>query len=145
MKQLFFSLFASALVFQVGASEPAWLTDPGKAQSQAKQENKLVLINFTGSDWCGWCIRLKKEVFSTPEFEEYSKKNLVLLEIDFPRAKPQTDEQKNTNRALAAKYKVRGYPTVIVLDSEGKQVGQLGYMQGGPKAFIGKLNELKKS
>jgi thioredoxin-related protein len=145
MKKLFLLLFVSVLALQIGAAETKWLTDVTKAQDQAKKENKMVLINFTGSDWCGWCVRLKNEVFSTSEFAEYSKKNLVLLEIDFPRSKPQTDQEKAANRELAAKYKVRGYPTIIVLDSEGKQIGQLGYMQGGPKAFLGRLDELKKS
>ena len=70
-------------------AEPSWETDYKKAQDQAKAGNKLVLLDFTGSDWCGWCIKLDREVFSKPEFKDYATKNLVLVELDFPRAKAQ--------------------------------------------------------
>jgi thioredoxin-related protein len=118
-----------------------WQTDLPKAQAQAKAENKAVLINFTGSDWCGWCIHLRKEVFSKPDFEEYAANNLVLVEIDFPRHKAQADSMKKANRALAGKFDVEGYPTVIILNADGKKIGQLGYMPGGTKAFLGELNK----
>jgi len=121
-----------------------WLTDLPKAQEQAKKDNKLVLLDFTGSDWCGWCIKLKKEVFDTKEFKDYADKNLVLVEVDFPRKKQQSEEQKKANQALQEKYKIEGYPTIIVLDSEGKQIGELGYMRGGPEPFIRKLEGLNK-
>jgi len=121
-----------------------WLTDLPKAQAQAKKENKLVLLDFTGSDWCGWCIKLKNEVFDTKEFKEYADKNLVLVEVDFPRKKEQSEELKKANRALQEKYQIGGYPTIIVLDGDGKQVGKAGYMQGGPLVFIKKLGEFKK-
>ena len=102
------------------------------------------MLDFTGSDWCGWCIKLNKEVFSQPDFAEYAKKNLVLVEVDFPRQKEQTDAQKKANQALQEKYKVEGYPTIVVLDAEGKKVGELGYQPGGPKAFTAELDKLKK-
>ncbi len=126
------------------ANEPTWLTDAVKAQAQAKAEKRLVLLNFTGSDWCGWCIRLSREVFTQPEFAEYAKKNLVLGEVDFPRRKQLSAEQKKANDALAAKYKIEGYPTLIILNGEGRQVGTLGYVAGGPKAFIAEIEKLKK-
>ena len=138
------ALIAGLALASASAAELPWLTDLPKAQAQAKQDKKLVMLDFTGSDWCGWCIKLNKEVFSTPEFAEYAKKNVVLVEVDFPRAKKQSDEQKKANEALQQKYKIEGYPTIIVLNSEGKQVGQLGYMPGGPKAFIAELDKLKK-
>jgi len=119
------------------------MTDLGKAQAKAKEENRLVLMDFTGSDWCPWCIKLRKEVFSTPEFTAYAKKNLVLVEIDFPRQKEQPPELKKTNRALQAKYQVQGYPTVVVLNSQGKKLDELGYEPGGPKGFIKKIAALK--
>jgi len=128
---------------QAGAAELDWMTDLGKAQAKAKEENRLVLMDFTGSDWCPWCIKLRKEVFSTPEFTEYAKKNLVPVEIDFPQRKQQPAELKKANRALQAKYEIRGYPTVVVLNGQGKKVGELGYEAGGPKPFIAKLQELK--
>ena len=126
------------------AEELTWLTDAAKAQAQAKSDKKLVLLDFTGSDWCGWCIRLHKEVFSKPEFAEYAKKNLVLVEVDFPRRKQLSAEQKKANGALAAKYQIEGYPTLIILDGTGQKVGGLGYMAGGPKAFLAELEKIRK-
>ncbi len=127
-----------------GAQAAEWTTDVPKAIAKAKAENKLVVLDFTGSDWCGWCIKLKKEVFETPEFEAYAAKNLVLVELDFPRKKEISAELKATNKALAAKYGVEGYPTIFVLEGSGMPVGKLGYMPGGPKAFIAELAKLKK-
>ena len=131
-------------LWRVGADEATWETDLPQAQAAAKAANKSVLLDFTGSDWCGWCIKLKAEVFSKSEFVEYAKKNIVLVEVDFPRKKKLNATQKKANDALAAKYKIEGYPTVIVLNSEGKKVGELGYQAGGPTAFIASLEKLKK-
>jgi thioredoxin-related protein len=122
-----------------------WQTDYKKAQEEAKANHKLLLVDFTGSDWCGWCIKLNKEVFSQPQFKDYATKNLVLLEIDFPRAKEQSDAVKKQNEQLAGQYQIQGFPTIIVLNGEGKKVGELGYMRGGPTAFIAELEKLPKS
>ncbi|MGA2659465.1 MAG: thioredoxin family protein [Verrucomicrobiota bacterium] len=143
MKKITVALMACWALAQAGAAELDWMTDLGKAQAKAKEENRLVLMDFTGSDWCPWCIKLRKEVFSTPEFTEYAKKNLVPVEIDFPQRKQQPAELRKANRALQAKYEIRGYPTVVVLNGQGKKVGELGYEAGGPKPFIAKLQELK--
>jgi protein disulfide-isomerase len=145
MKKIVIGLLACGVLLQAGAAELKWLTDLPKAQAKAKDEKKLVMMDFTGSDWCPWCIKLNKEIFSQPEFIKYAEKNLVPVEVDFPRNKAQSDELKKANQALQDKYKIDGYPTVIVLNSEGKKVGELGYMEGGPKAFIAKLDKLKKS
>jgi thioredoxin-related protein len=145
MKKIAFGLLvAMALLSRAGAEELQWLTDLPKAQAQAKAENKLVMLDFTGSDWCGWCIKLHREVFSKPEFAEYAEKSLVLVEVDFPRTKKQSDTLKKANQALQDKYKIEGYPTIIILDGAGKQVGQLGYQAGGPKPFIAELDKMKK-
>jgi thioredoxin-related protein len=144
MKKIAISILVCGALLQAAAAELNWLTDLPKAQAQAKTEKKLVMLDFTGSDWCGWCIKLHKEVFSQPEFADYAKKNLVLVEVDFPRSKPQSAELKKANAALQDKYKVEGYPTIIVLNGEGKKVGELGYQPGGPKAFIAELDKLKK-
>jgi thioredoxin-related protein len=122
-----------------------WLTDYNTAKAQAKTDNKLVLLDFTGSDWCGWCKRLNAEVFSKPQFQEYAAKNLVLVELDFPRHKQQSEAVKKQNGELASQYQIEGFPTVIVLNAAGKKVGELGYMQGGPEAFIAALEQLRKS
>src|SRR5437867_10529337 len=119
MKKIAIGLIAGWALLQAGAEELQWLTDMPKAQAQAKKENKLVIMDFTGSDWCGWCIKLNKEVFSKPEFAEYAKKNLVLVEVDFPRAKKETEELKKTNQQLKEKYQIQCYPTIIVLNGEG--------------------------
>ena len=144
MKKNIITLCAVLALVRVHAAELAWQTDLPKAQAQAKTEKKLVMLDFTGSDWCGWCIKLNNEVFSQAAFAEYAKKNLVAVEVDFPRKKKLSAAQKQANDALAKKYQIEGYPTIIVLDSEGKKVGQLGYQPGGPKAFIAELEKLKK-
>src|SRR6266568_8131270 len=108
MNKLAIGLLAGWALLQAGAAELEWLTDLPKAQAQAKKENKLVMLDFTGSDWCGFCIKLNKEVLSKPEFAEYAKKNLVLVEVDFPRRKALSAEQKKANESLQGKYNVRG-------------------------------------
>jgi len=141
------SLFRAAALALAGfcaAQAAEWHTDVPKAIAKAKAEHKLVLLDFTGSDWCGWCMKLKEEVFDTAEFEAYAAKNLVLVEVDFPREKKLSAEQKAANKALAAKYQVKGYPTIWVLDGTGMPVAKLGYMPGGPKAFIAELAKVKK-
>jgi thioredoxin-related protein len=141
------NLLTAALTFGILTSawaEPAWETDYKKAQDQAKAGNKLVLMDFTGSDWCGWCIKLDREVFSKSEFKDYANKNLVLLEIDFPRAKAQSDSVKKQNEQLASQFGIQGFPTIIVLNGQGKKVGELGYMEGGAPAFIAELEKLRK-
>jgi thioredoxin-related protein len=144
MKKTILTLCAVLALAQVKAAELDWQTDLPKAQAQAKTEKKLVMLDFTGSDWCGWCIKLNKEVFSQPAFAEYAKKNLVAVEVDFPNKKKLSAAQKQANDALAKKYEIKGYPTIIVLNSDGKKVGELGYQAGGPKAFIAELEKLKK-
>ena len=145
MKTLIATVLTTWLAFTVTAGELTWLTDLPAAQAQAKKEKKLVLMDFTGSDWCGWCIKLNKEVFNTPEFAKYAKDNLVLVELDFPRNKPQTAALKKANEALQAKHGADGFPTIVVLNSDGKEVWkQVGYMPGGPTAWIAKLDDAKK-
>lgn len=125
------------------ANASEWTTDADAASTQAKEEGKLLVMNFTGSDWCHWCHKLKGEIFSQDEFQTYADENLVLLELDFPRKTPQTDELKQQNRALAKKYGVGGFPTVVVLNEVGEKVGELRYTKGGPKAFITQLEAIK--
>ena len=145
MRGIWLSLATVLVASAAAAADLVWLTDLDKAQAQAKTENKLVFINFTGSDWCGWCIKLKKEVFDTQEFADYAKTNLVLVEVDFPRRKSQSAELKKANAALRDKFKVEGFPTLVVLNARGQKLWeQVGYMRGGPKAWIAKLDELKR-
>jgi protein disulfide-isomerase len=146
MQKILGTLFVFVLAAQFSAQAAGrWGTDFPAALAQAKKEKKLVLVNFTGSDWCSWCQRLHSEVFSTFKFKSYAKKNLVLVEIDFPNQKKQSEALKKANEALQEKYKVEGYPTILVFDGEGNEVWrQSGYMEGGPKAWIARLDSLKK-
>src|SRR5262245_23175367 len=100
MKKTLIAIAMVSALTLVSAMADEWQQDAAKAQAQAKKENKLVLLDFTGSDWCGWCIKLKKEVFDTQEFKDYAAKNLVLVEVDFPKNKEQTAEQKKVNQEL---------------------------------------------
>jgi protein disulfide-isomerase len=145
MKKIVITLLACAAFQQAHAADLIWLTDVPKAEAQAKTENKLVLLDFTGSDWCGWCIKLDKDTFSKSEFADYANKNLVLVQLDYPNKKPQSDDLKKANAALQAKYAIEGFPTLIVLKPDGTVVWkQVGYLEGGPQAFIAKLDEAKK-
>ncbi len=137
MLPLLFS--ASAL-----ADSSHWLTDFPAALKEAKAQKKLILVNFTGSDWCPWCQKLEKEVFSTPDFQQYAKERLVLLEIDFPQRKPQSEALKRQNKELADRYHIEGFPTIVLLDAEGQEVASLGYMPGGPKPFLDKVEQLRQ-
>jgi protein disulfide-isomerase len=129
---------------QTPPSKPGWGTSYEQGQQEAKASKKLVLLDFTGSDWCGWCIMLDREVFSQPQFKEYASKNLVLVEVDFPKKKRVSAATREQNERLLMRYQVQGFPTIIVLNSEGKMVAELGYMQGGPDAFIAVLERLRK-
>lgn len=117
----------------------AWTTDYAAALEQAKRLNRHTFLFFTGSDWCGWCKRLVREILATPEFKQYASEHLVLVELDFPRGKPQSEALKAQNAQLARRYKIEGYPTVVVLDRDGKVAGELGYQPDGPGPFIEKL------
>ena len=113
-----------------------WENNLEQAIAQAKKENKAVLVNFTGSDWCIWCKRLSSEVFQQKEFKEYADKSLVLVMLDFPRDKQQTPETQNYNRNLAQKYGIQGFPTILIFNSQGKMVAQTGYQPGGPEKYV---------
>ncbi len=145
MKKLLLAALAITVIWQANAAGNAWLTDLPKAQAQAKIENKIVLLDFTGSDWCGWCIKFRKEVVDTAEFQGYADKHVVLVELDYPRHKEQSGDLKKANAALKNKYKVTGFPTLVVLNQDGREIGrQVGFDEGGPKAFIAKLDGYQK-
>jgi thioredoxin-related protein len=126
---------------------PKWYTDLDEAKAVAVKENKPLLVDFTGSDWCGFCIKLHAEVFDKPEFEEFAK-GYVLVELDFPNKKPQPAEEKAKNKATQAKFAVSGFPTILLLDAKtGEAYGrQSGYGPGtGPKAYLEKLTAFKNT
>ena len=141
-------LITLTVMFTINTSLTAgegWLTNIEKAQEIAKKEGKMVLVDFTGSDWCPPCMALKKKVLGTKEFTAYAKKNLILVEIDFPRKKKIDDEQKTYNQKQAKKYGLAGVPMVLVFDSSGKQVHkEVGFRGETPKKYIEKLKKLGK-
>ena len=132
--------------------ELTWHTDMSKATDISIKENKPLFLFFTGSDWCGWCIRLQKEVFKTPEFIKWAKENVVLVELDFPRKNEQTDAVKMQNAQLQQQLQVTGYPTVWFVSAtktaEAKvnlnALGSTGYVAGGPKVWIEGANQIIK-
>jgi protein disulfide-isomerase len=144
----FFLFAVAASVFISGpfaSAESGWLTDYKKAQQEAKAGNKLLLLDFTGSDWCGWCKKFDREVLSQPQFKDYARDNLVIVELDFPRAKPQTPELRKQNRELAQQYEMVGFPTIVVLSADGQKLWRYdGYFPDGPAAFIAQLQKLRK-
>ncbi|MEW6281813.1 MAG: thioredoxin family protein [Candidatus Eremiobacterota bacterium] len=125
-------------------AEGSWLTSWDEASKQSKKTGKPILMDFTGSDWCGWCIKLKKEVFDTPEFQAWAKKNVILLEVDFPRSKQQSEEVKKQNEDLSQKYSIEGYPTIVFVNHKGDVLGTYGYDEGGPGPWIKNAEKMIK-
>tara|TARA_A100001015_G_scaffold293916_1_gene371085 strand:+ start:1978 stop:2427 length:450 start_codon:yes stop_codon:yes gene_type:complete len=132
-----------AMVALSGWTAEGWLTDFEAAKKKAAAENRKILVDFSGSDWCGWCIRLDEEVFQQPEWKTYATNSLVQVLVDFPRDKSgQSEAVQKQNDALGKKYKVRGFPTVLLLDEEGKELARTGYQRGGPSNYINHVKEL---
>lgn len=116
-----------------------WLTDMDAARAEARSENKPILVFFTGSDWCGWCKKLSGEILAKPEFQSYANEKLVLLKLDFPRRSQLPAAEQQANNALAQKYGIRGFPTIVLLDKYGNEVGRTGYQAMSPEQYIDHL------
>jgi len=128
------------------AAESDWLTSFPDAADKAITEKKVVLLDFTGSDWCGWCMRLDDETFSRAEFLQYARSNAVLVRVDFPRNKSLPGDQKEANQALAKKYAVSGFPTVLIVKPDGTLLwDQRGYAPGGPKFITDAIDQCRKA
>ncbi len=121
-----------------------WQTNYNQAMSAAKKANKPVLLFFTGSDWCGWCKKMDKEVFSQPEFAQLVGNDFIFVELDYPMKNTLPSEQQELNNKLKQQYGVTGFPTVILLDANGNFVAESGYRPGGPKAYADYLKGLMK-
>jgi len=154
-----FLLFACASVVQVAAQknkfvkaqDPEWLVSVDEAYLLSKKTNKPILANFTGSDWCGWCKRLRAEVFTQPEFKAWAAENVVLLELDFPKRKQLPEVQKLQNQQLQKAFRVTGFPTIWVFGLEKPEgsnqfsivaYGKTGYVRGGTKNFTKEIEQL---
>jgi protein disulfide-isomerase len=144
LKKIFLSVILLTAIL-VGCSKSAsndnlnWEENLESALQKAKTENKAVLVNFTGSDWCIWCQRLSNEVFSKEEFKDYADENLILVRLDFPKDIEQSAETKMYNGQLAQRYNVQGFPTILLFNSQGRLVLQTGYQQGGPVNYVNHL------
>ncbi len=156
-KALFRILAATALVALLapvvrsfaqspGDYEAQWITDFELATATAKQENRYVLLDFTGSDWCPPCKAVRAEVLTQKEFVDYANKHLVPVMVDFPRYKEQSEAQQDQNSKLAERFGIRAFPTFILLDPQGKEVARhMGYFAGGPERFVQFLDAEVKS
>ena len=131
------ALFCSSAI----GKPPGWSDDYAKALEKAKTAKVNVLLDFTGSDWCGYCMALSREVFLSPKFTAWARKNLVLVEVDYPRNSFQSAKVKKQNAELKTKYQPNGYPTIVLVSPDGTELARTsGYSPGsGPEAFIQKL------
>lgn len=124
-----------------------WQTDIKVAKEIASKESKPIILVFQGSDWCAPCIKLDREIWSTDIFKKYAKENYVMLKADFPRKKKNTLSEKQTkaNALLAEKYNKQGFfPFVVVLDSNGKVLGESSYKKTTPENYIKEINSFTK-
>lgn len=152
MKKLLFIIMLTFSSFLATAQEGelTWLTSMDKAMEISAKEKKPIMLFFTGSDWCGWCIRLQKEVFYKPEFVKWAKEKVVLVELDFPRRKQLDPALQQQNYGLQNALKVQGYPTIWFITAEKKadgnvslsQLGSTGYVAGGPEAWLNGANQI---
>ena len=144
MKRAIFVFFiimtATCMAAPAGARD--WETNFRQALKKAKENSKYLLLNFSGSDWCVYCKKLDKEVFSQKAFQKYARKNFVCVILDFPFKSAQDEDLKAQNTALAGRYRVQGYPTIVILNSRGKLVQKTGYLPGGVKNYIEHLKEI---
>ncbi len=145
MHKLHVCLSSLCLAGFAGAQEHhlTWVTDFEAAKQQAKKEGKSLVVDFTGSDWCGWCIRLHKEVFDLEAFVAEAPKKYVFVELDFPQRKQLSDALKRQNEELKTRYAVKSFPTIFLCDADGLPYAQTGYQAGGPQEYLAHLTELE--
>lgn len=126
------------------AAEDNWIADFDEAAAQAKAEGKDLLVDFTGSDWCGWCIKLHDEVFSHAEFSDYANEHFVLVALDFPNGEEAKAKVPNPERndELSQKYNIAGFPTILLMTADGEVFGRTGYQAGGPGPYVESLQKM---
>ena len=151
MKKIIVALLLFAGSFAAEAQELVWETNVTKAMAISTETKKPLLLFFTGSDWCGWCMRLQKEVLKSPEFATWAKENVVLVELDYPRKAPQTEDIKKQNNELQMAFGIQGFPTIILANATTKEgkvnfegIGSTGYVAGGPSAWLAVANGFLK-
>lgn len=124
------------------AAQIQWYTNYNQAVSDAKSANKPIILFFTGSDWCGWCNKLEREVFESKDFIDSTAQKMVFVKLDFPMRSQLPDNQKQQNELLKDKYSIRSYPTLIVIDPQERQIGITGYRPGGGKQYADHLMKM---
>tara|TARA_B110000438_G_scaffold274819_1_gene295313 strand:+ start:475 stop:1401 length:927 start_codon:yes stop_codon:yes gene_type:complete len=128
------------------AGGEGWMHDFEAAKKKAAAEKKDLIIDFTGSDWCGWCIKLNKEVFQHDPFKKGVADKYVLVELDYPKDKSKLSKETIAqNEELQTKYQVQGFPTILLADAEGRPYAKTGYQRGGPEAYVEHLDTLQES
>lgn len=142
-------LISGFSIHQLAAQDLEWMTDVKKAVETSVKTKKPIMLFYTGSDWCGWCIRLQNEVFKTKEFTDWAKKNTVPVELDFPRRTRLPAELQKQNNEMAQMFNVTGFPTVWFVrpvkngnDYTLEQLGRTGYVAGGPSAWLTGANQI---
>ena len=136
-------LSATAAVAAAPARPVKWLDNFAAAKSAARKEGKPILLSFTGSDWCPWCAKLEKDVFSQKAFQDYASSNLILFVADFPQRTAQPARLVKQNARLLETYnKEEFFPIILLLDAKGNELGQTGYRPGGAEQFVDNLKEL---
>jgi len=151
MKKTLLTLLFILGSYAVEAQELVWNNNLKNSIEISNKTKKPLLLFFTGSDWCGWCIRLQTEVFKTPEFKKWANENVVLVELDFPRRTALSPELTTQNNELQQFFAVQGYPTVWFVNAsrvDGKtnfdKLGSTGYLAGGPTAWLNVANGIIK-
>lgn len=121
-----------------------WVSNYEDAIEQSRATSKPVVLFFTGSDWCGWCHKLEKEVLNTPEFASLAGGEFIFVTLDFPLYKPTDPKVTETNKRLQKKFDVKGFPTLVIIDKNEQQIGTVGYRPGGAKAYAEHLIQMVK-
>ncbi len=146
MKKMIVSAMFALAATCAFAMPKGWTDDFDAAKAKAAKEGKLLLVDFSGSDWCGWCIKLDDEVFSKKEFVKTAQMDFVLVMVDSPRNKEKLSKKaRKQNPGLVEKYKIRGFPTVLVMDAEGEVLARTGYRKGGVKEYIKHLDSIAEA
>ncbi len=144
LRSLVVATTAWTLTASTFAAGDLWVSDFEQAKATAAKEGKDLLIDFTGSDWCGWCIKLRKEVFDLDAFKTVGPKNFVLVEIDFPQNKSKlSKETQEQNTKLQTQFGIQGFPSIVLADAQGRPYAQTGYQPGGPEKYLPHLDELR--
>ncbi len=127
------------------SSQITWMTDFDAAKALAKAQSKPMFVFFTGSDWCPWCIKMDTQILSTPEFQQALAQKMIFVKVDFPRQTKLDKATKDQNEKLSKTYEIQGFPTVILLDSNGQKIEKLGFQAGGGAKYAQKVLDILQS